>query len=89
MGRPGRSQRFLDYWNRRELRLLNGDVLRWVLIDDPAHGTPHAECFRLTSADGNSHVLHPTQAVRLLTECYHPDVEHVPDETHVRQTFTH
>lgn len=88
MGRHGRSHKFLDHWHRRELPLPDGDVLSWTLMDDPAR-PPHAECFRLTSSDGSSRLLHSIEAARLLVEHGHPEAEHVRLERHVGQPFTH
>ena len=84
MGRRGRSHAFLDHWHRRTLELPDGDVLRWVLMDDPAR-PPIAEAFRRTSPDCSSRYrsVHPTEARRLLAEHGHPDAEHVSRDEHV------
>ena len=85
MGRRGRSHAFLQHWHDRELELADGDVLRWVLIDDPQHRGPHAECFR-SEGRGN---LHPTEARRLLAEHGHPDADLVSLDTHVGRGAFH
>ena len=89
MGRRGCSHAFLDHWHLHQLDLADGDVLAWVLIDDPAHSRPHAECFRRTGPDGSNRGVHPTEAVRLLAEASHPDVAHVHVDTHVGQSISH
>ena len=81
MGGRGRSHKFLDHWHRRALELPDGETLHWTLMDDPAR-PPHAECFRLTAADGASRLLHATEAVKLLAEHDHPDAEHVRLDHH-------
>lgn len=88
MGRHGQSHAFLDRWHRRELELRDGDVLRWVLIDDPAR-RPLAECFRITRADGTSRGVHAVEARRLLAEHGHPDAEHVSLDEHVGHGLAH
>ena len=80
--RRGRSHSFLQHWHDREVELADGALLTWVLIDDPQHRGPHAECFRL---DGEG--LHPVEARRLL--CGHPDAELVAVDTHVGRGAFH
>ena len=70
---------------QRAVDLPDGDMLRWVFIDDPAHRRPHAECFR-TDRRGN---LHPTEARRLLDELGHPDAAFVRLDTHVGRSISH
>ena len=88
MGRQGRSQRFLDHWDRRELALSDGGLLRWTLIDNPARA-PHAECFELTATDGATRLRHPAEALVLLEEHDHPDAAHVPTVSFVGAPFAH
>ena len=55
-----------------------------VLIDDPQHHGPYAECFRVDVVGG----VHPVEAKRLLAERDHPDAEFVAVDTHVgRRSF--
>ena len=84
MGRRGRSHAFLEHWHDRSLELPDGDTLRWVLIDDPQHRGPHAECFRL---DGRG--VDPAEARRLLADLRHPDAELVAIDTHVGRGAFH
>ena len=79
MGRRGRHA-FLDHWHRRRMELPKGDVLRWVLIDNPAR-PQRAEFFRRVSPHGTSRGMHPTEARRLLAEHGHTDAEHVRLDT--------
>ena len=85
MGRRGRPHSFLEHWHGWALELPDGDVVRWVLMDDPQHSAPHAECFR-TDRRGN---LHPAEARHLLLEHGHPDAELVAVATHVGRGAFH
>ena len=84
MGQRRRSHSFLEHWHDRHLELPDGATLTWVLVDDPRHRGPHAECFRL---DGRG--LHATDARGLLLEHGHPDAELVALATHVGRSMTH
>ena len=86
-GRGGHD--FKRQWHHRELPLDDGDPLSWVLIDDPAHLRPHAECFRRAGPDGPNRGVHPTEAAELLAAAGHPDVAHVHVDTHVGQSMSH
>lgn len=44
---------------------------------------------RITTAGGDTRILHPTEVLRLIVEHDHADTEHVRVETHVGRTFTH
>ena len=62
-------------WHRRRLELPDGDVLTWVVIDEPA--PPRLECFRLASVGA----IHHQRAVAILAEHAHPDAGlRVPDD---------
>lgn len=87
VGRRGRHA-FLDHWHRRHLELPDGTTLHWVLMAAPGR-VPAAECFRITTEHGASRGVHPTEAVRLLTEHGHPDAEHVRLDRHAGTTFSH
>ena len=87
MGRRGRHA-FLDHWHARTLDLPDGDVLRWVPINDPARA-PIVECFRRTSPDGSSRAVHAVEARRLLEAAGHPDAELVRLESHVGRSMSH
>ena len=59
-------RKIADHWNRRQLSVANGEVLTWLLMDDPRHGAPHVECAKVIAADGNSRLLHVTDALTKL-----------------------
>jgi hypothetical protein len=61
-------------WHRRRLVLPDGDVLTWIVIDEPA--PPRLEAFRLAS----SGAIHHARAVAIRAELGHPDAGlRVPD----------
>jgi hypothetical protein len=89
MGSRGRSQKFRLHWHEREIVLPGGDRLTWALIDDPRHGAPHVEFGKITSLDGNTPILRPTETHRLLVEHDHSDAGSVPVEANIGRDFSH
>ena len=69
MGRRGRHA-FLDHWHDRHLDLPDGDVLRWLIIDDPARPAWVAYC-RSDRRGG----LHWSVGVAILRAAGHPDAD--------------
>ena len=57
MARQGRSHNFAEHGRRCELRLADGSVLSWTLVDDPRHHRPPVECGPVTMSDGSRRLL--------------------------------
>ena len=87
MGRRSRHA-FLDPWHGRHLELPDDDVLRWVLIDDPARPAS-AEAFRRDFPDGTTRGVHAVEARRLLAEHGHPDAALVRLDRHGGRSMSH
>ena len=62
-----RSRRFREHWHDRTVALPDDDVLRYVVMDEPA--PPRLECPRT----GRLGAIWPGKAMAMLAELDHPD----------------
>ena len=68
MGRGGRG--FRQHWHDRHLELPDGDVLRWLVIDDPGR-EPWVAYYR----SDRRGALHWSKGVAILRAVEHPDAD--------------
>jgi len=68
MGRRGHG--FRQHWHHRSLDLPDGDVLRWLVIDDPGRA-PWVAYYRSDRRGG----LHWSKGLAILRATGHPDAE--------------